>query len=91
MALVVHPGAPWLKFWDFGQALVITYLFVGALRDGRVSPCSCYRTSADSPHRVMRMPISQSCRFALRSSTRSSSSQPKTPFHIVGWMCLSTC
>ena len=27
---IIHPDAPWLRLWDFLQAMVITYLFVGA-------------------------------------------------------------
>lgn len=27
---IIHPDTPWLKVWDFVQAMVITYLFVGA-------------------------------------------------------------
>jgi len=38
---VVHPDAPWLKLWDFLQAMVIAYLFVGApTANARVSQCS---------------------------------------------------
>ncbi len=33
---IVHPDAPWLKLWDFVQALTITYLFVGALLPARI-------------------------------------------------------
>jgi hypothetical protein len=35
--LIVHPDAPWLRAWDFVQAMTITYLFVGAALPAHVS------------------------------------------------------